>query len=78
MIMPKLSLTDVMLTAIERPGCARCRTRMRLASITPLSDGAKKRTFECEKCSFIETKTVTDPLKSKAVERLTNNVRPPD
>jgi hypothetical protein len=51
---------------------------MRLASITPLSDGAEKRTFECEKCSFIETKTVTDPLKSKAVERLTNNVRPPD
>jgi hypothetical protein len=77
-IMPKPSLTDVMLTAIERPFCVRCRTRMRLASITPLSDGAETRTFECEKCSFIETKTVADPLKSKAVERLTNNVRPPD
>jgi hypothetical protein len=77
-IMPKVSLTDVMLTAIERPHCVRCRSRMRLASIAPLSDGAEKRTLECEKCSYIETRTVADPLKSEAVERLTSNVRPPD
>lgn len=76
--MPKLSQMDVMLTAIERPHCVRCRTRMRLARIAPLPDGSENRTFECEKCSFIETRTVADPLKSEAVERLTSNVRPPD
>jgi hypothetical protein len=69
---------DVMLTAIERPRCVRCETRMRLVSIAPLPDGAERRTFECEKCSSIETRTVADPLKSKTVERLTSNVRPPD
>jgi exosome complex RNA-binding protein Csl4 len=77
-IMPKLSLTDVMLTAIERPRCLRCQTRMRLATITALPEGAEKRMFECEKCDFIETRTVSDPLKSDAVERLTHNIRPPN
>jgi hypothetical protein len=76
--MPKLSLTDVMLTAIERPRCVRCQTRMRLATITALAEGSEKRIFECEKCNFIETRTISDPLKSAAVERLTHNVRPPD
>jgi hypothetical protein len=40
------------------------------------ADGSEKRMFECTKCHFIETKTVADPLKSDAVERLTTNVRP--
>jgi len=76
--MPKLSLTDIILTAIERPHCVRCRTRMRLARINPLPYGSEKRIFECRKCSSIETRMVADPLKSEAVERLTINVRPPD
>jgi Zn-finger protein len=75
--MQKVSLTEVMLTTIERPRCDRCRTRMMLARITPLSDGSEKRIFQCTKCHFIETKTVVDPLKSDIVERLTTNIRPP-
>jgi transposase-like protein len=75
--MHRNSLSGVMLTSIERPRCPRCRTRMHLARITPLPDGSEKRMFECTKCHFIETKTVADPLKSDAVERLTTNVRPP-
>jgi hypothetical protein len=75
--MPKVSLADVMLTAIERPRCVCCHTRMRLARITPLPDRSEERIFECQKCSFSETRTVADPLKSEAVERLTSNVRPP-
>lgn len=75
--MPKLSLTDVMLTAIERPRCGRCHTRMALVRISPLPDGSEKRMFECEKCDFVETLTVADPLKSETVARLTTNVRPP-
>lgn len=68
--MRKLSLTDVMLTSIERPRCTRCQTRMDLTRLTPLPDGSEKRMFECPKCHFIETKTVADPLKSDEIERL--------
>jgi hypothetical protein len=50
---------------------------MVLARITPLPDGSEQRTFECSKCDLVETRTVADPLKSEAVERLTSNVRPP-
>jgi hypothetical protein len=50
---------------------------MMLAGIAPLPDGSEERTFECPKCSVIETRKVLDPLKSEAVERLTSNVRPP-
>ena len=75
--MPKVSLTDVTLTAIERPRCARCQARMTLSRISPLADGSEERMFECQKCELIETRTVADPLKSEAVERLTTNIRPP-
>ena len=68
---------DVLLTAIERPRCRKCLARMRLARIAPLPDGSEQRTFECPKCNAIETRTVADPLKSEAMERLTTNVRPP-
>jgi hypothetical protein len=50
---------------------------MRLARISPLPDGSEQRTFECPKCDAVETRTIADPLKSEAVERLTANVRPP-
>jgi hypothetical protein len=73
----RLSLTDVLLTPIERPRCGRCETRMMLAQITPQSDRTEKRIFECPKCSFIETRVVTDPLKSESINRLTANIRPP-
>jgi hypothetical protein len=33
--------------------------------------------FECPKCHFMETRTVADPMKPDAVERLTSHVKPP-
>jgi hypothetical protein len=68
-----LSLTDVLLTPIH---CGRCRTRMNLSSIVPRPDHCEKRTFECPKCDFIETRMVSDPLKSEEVNRLADNVWP--
>jgi len=72
-----VSLTPVPLTAIERPRCGRCQTRMRLARISPLPDRSEQRTFECPKCDAVETRMVADPLKSESIVRLTTNVRPP-
>jgi hypothetical protein len=71
------SLTDVLLTPVERPRCARCRMRMNLTSITPRPDHSEKRIFECPKCQFIDTKVATDLLGSNEVNRLPDNVRPP-
>ncbi len=67
----------VMLTSIERPRCGRCGIRMTLTGTESLPDGSEKRTFECPKCDFIETRAVPDPLKSETVERLTTYVRRP-
>jgi hypothetical protein len=68
------SLTDVLLSPIERPRCVRCRTRMDLTGIAPRLDGAEKRTFECCKCAFIETKIASDPLNSDALVRMASNI----
>jgi hypothetical protein len=75
--MIRMSSTEIPLTAIERPRCAHCQTRMLLMRSLPLPNAAENRVFECPKCSFSETKTVTDPLRSETVERLTAYVRPP-
>ena len=71
------SLTDVLLTPIERPRCVRCRTRMDLTSIAPRTDGTEKRTFECANCAFIETKIASDPLDPRRLVRMASHVRPP-
>jgi hypothetical protein len=71
-----LSLTDVLHSPIERPGCIRCRTRMNLTSIAPRPDHSEKRIFECPKCHFIETRVVASSLGSEEVDRLANNFWP--
>jgi hypothetical protein len=50
---------------IERPRCPRCQTRMLLARRIQISISSEKRTFDCPKCTFIETQIADDPLKSK-------------
>ena len=50
---------------------------MDLTLIAPRPDGSEKRTFECSKCEFIETKIASDPLKSDAIVRTASNIRPP-
>jgi hypothetical protein len=71
------SLTDVLLSPIERPRCARCRLRMNLISLAPRADRSEERTFECPKCDLIETRMVQDPLRSEAVNRLAETIGPP-
>jgi len=50
---------------------------MMLARREDRGNGSEKRTFECPKCDFIQTKIVDDPLKSTALARLADVVRPP-
>jgi hypothetical protein len=68
---------DPTLIPIERPRCRRCQTRMMLARIEPYGEGSEKRTFECSKCSAVESTVVSDPISSEAIARLTQTVRPP-
>jgi hypothetical protein len=65
------------LAAIEHPRCTRCNTRMSLARREPGRDGAEKRIFECQRCSFIMTNLVADPLASPAVSALARALKPP-
>jgi hypothetical protein len=51
--------------------------RMDLTQVQTRSDGSEKRIFECSKCKFVETKLLSDPMKSEAVSRLAEGVRPP-
>jgi hypothetical protein len=65
------------LLPIECPRCVRCLTRMRLANIVVGTGHSEKRIFECAKCGAIEIKLVADPLDSRELNRLTDDVRPP-
>jgi hypothetical protein len=51
--------------------------RMDLARVRARPDGSEKRIFECSKCKFAETELLADPMKSEAVSRLAEAVRPP-
>jgi hypothetical protein len=48
--------------------------RMLLARTEYRENGSEKRTFECLKCHFAETKILIDPLKSSALARLADGV----
>jgi hypothetical protein len=50
---------------------------MKLTSFVARSDGSEKRTFECPKCAFMDTRIASDPLKSEAIARLADSIRPP-
>ena len=55
------------LTPIERLRCPRCQNRMAVSCVEQRNDGFEKRMFECQKCQFIETKMVPDPLRNPKV-----------
>ena len=65
------------LSAIERPRCSKCDTRMMLARISLAGEGHEEQLFECPKCDHTETAIVEDPLKSKAVGWLNSELKPP-
>lgn len=67
------------LTAIERPLCSRCETRMLLERISPGPAGFEHRLFECPRCDQVELRFIaSDPLKSNAVGWLAGGLRAPN
>jgi Zn finger protein HypA/HybF involved in hydrogenase expression len=67
------------LTAIERPRCSRCQTRMMLERVSAGPIGFEHRLFECPKCDQVQLSVIaSDPLKSKAVGWLAGELRAPN
>ena len=67
------------LTAIERPRCSRCQTRMMLERVSSGPIGFEQRLFECPKCDHVEISvTASDPFKSKVIGWLAGELRAPN
>jgi Zn finger protein HypA/HybF involved in hydrogenase expression len=67
------------LTAIERPRCSRCQTRMMLERVSAGPIGFEHRLFECPKCDQVQLSVIaSDPLKSNAVGWLAGELRAPN
>jgi Zn finger protein HypA/HybF involved in hydrogenase expression len=74
-----VSSTERFLTAIERPRCPRCQTRMMLERVSPGPIGFEHRLFECPKCDQVEISVIaSDAFKSKAAGWLDGELRPPN
>ena len=75
-----MSSTQQFLTAIERPRCGRCQTRMMLERVSLGPIGFEHRLFECPKCDHVEINIIaSDPLTSTAAGWLAgNDLRPPN
>jgi hypothetical protein len=72
-----LSLTDVLLIPIERPRCAQMPHPDEPVEHRPASRSLRKTHLRMSDCDFIETRMVSDSVKSKEVTRLADNIRPP-
>lgn len=66
------------LTAIDRPRCPRCQSRMDLRTVAPGPHATEARTFECEKCGGLKVVTIPqDPLHSETYNSMIDALRPP-
>ena len=66
------------LLAIQQLRCPRCRTRMKLARISPGPRGFEIRTFDCARCDHLEQIAIaSDPMESDAVGWFCGELRPP-
>jgi hypothetical protein len=73
-----MSSSQQFLTAIERPRCFRCQTRMMLERVSPGPAGFEHRLFECPRCDHVEISVIeSDPFKSKVVGWLAGELRAP-
>lgn len=73
-----MSSSQQFLTAIERPRCFRCQTRMMLERVSPGPTGFEHRLFECPRCDHVEINVIeSDPFKSKVVGWLAGELRAP-
>jgi hypothetical protein len=74
-----MSSSQQFLTAIERPRCPRCQTRMMLERVSSGPIGFEHRLFECPKCDQVEINVIaSDPLKSTAPGWLVGELRAPN
>jgi hypothetical protein len=56
-----------LLSAFERPRCARCQTKMLLERVSGGPVGFEHRLFECPRCDHVETRVIAaDPFDSTA------------
>jgi hypothetical protein len=59
-----ITMPDLPLTAIERPQCLHCQTRMMLVQISDGPADYDLRTFECPKCDqVLRTLIASDPMR---------------
>jgi hypothetical protein len=73
-----MSSTQYFLSAIERPHCTRCQTRMMLERTSSEPIGFEQRLFECPRCNHVEINvTASDPLKSTAAGWLNGELTAP-
>jgi hypothetical protein len=73
-----VSSTQQFLTAVERPRCSRCQTRMMLERVSAGPIGFEHRLFECPKCDHVEISVIaSDPFKSKAAGWFAGELRAP-
>jgi hypothetical protein len=73
-----MSSTQPFLTAIERPRCSRCQTRMMLERVSRGPIGFEHRLFECPKCDQAEISVIaSDPFKSRAAGWIDGDLRAP-
>ena len=67
------------LTAIERPRCSRCQTRMMLERVSAGPIGFEHRLFECPKCDHVEIRVIaSDPFQSNTTGWLAGELRAPN
>jgi phage FluMu protein Com len=70
--------TQQYLSAIKRPRCPRCQTRMMLERYSSGPTGFEQRVLECPKCDHVEVKvTESDPFTSTAAGWIDAELRPP-
>jgi transposase-like protein len=67
------------LSAIERPRCPVCNhPRMLLSRIDGGPSGCDRRTFECQSCGRVQTRTASrDPMESSVRSWLGGGLKPP-
>ena len=65
--------------AIERPNCPKCRQHhMLLARLGAGPSGFANATFECQKCGYVRSTTLSgDPMSSDALGWLASELKPP-
>jgi hypothetical protein len=68
----------ISISAMERPRCPRCHSRLMLVGISRGDAGDELRHFECGKCDHARTSVAEpDPMKSRAVGWLSSDLKPP-